>query len=68
MQDVKGSPRAKSKFLRDYEKRKLYPPRFSLRVIHTSHKVQRNLETEVSVKGVKPSVGFSIFAPAPGNG
>ena len=68
VQQVEGSPRAKSKFLRDYEKRKLYPPRLSLRVIHTSHKVQRDLETEVLVKGVKPFVGFSIFAQAPGNG
>ena len=68
VQQVEGSPRAKSKFLRSCEKRKLYPPRLSLRVIHTSHRVQRNLETEVRVNRVKPSVGFSIFAPAPGNG
>ena len=68
MQHIDGPATAKSKLLRDYEEQKLYPPWLSLRVIRTSHEVQQNLETEVSVEGIDPPVEFSIFARAPGNG
>ena len=73
VQHVDGPATAKSKHLHGYEKQKLYPPRLSLRVIRTLHEVQQDLVTvvtvkgvtDVSVHGVKPSIGFSIFARAP---
>ena len=69
VQHFGGNAAEKSDLLRRFEELKQYPPRLSLRIIRP-HKVQQDLETEVTVKGVVTRddvpLKFTVFAQSPG--